>query len=345
MMSMLRTFFEIGRDQSMFDGLNIFQEKELCDKYMGQFPVISITMKSIDGDNYQEAIDALRAIIGTEAMRFQFLEESNILTENEKKRFRALINVNAKGKFTMEEDIILTSLKVLSDLLSKYYNQQVIILIDEYDVPLDKAFQNDYYDKMVRLIRNLFGNVLKTNDNLYFAVITGCLRISKESIFTGLNNFKVRTISDIDCAKYFGFTDHEVREMLRYYGVEDRFADVKEWYDGYHFGKVDVYCPWDVINQCDKMRVRIDSPMESHWENSSSNAIVRDIIEKATEATKAEIEALISGEFYHSMLLGLLKAEGSWITKSNAESGIEYTDITLTVPSVKIGCIIEVKYA
>ena len=185
MMSMLRTFFEIGRDQSMFDGLNIFQEKELCDKYMGQFPVISITMKSIDGDNYQEAIDALRAIIGTEAMRFQFLEESNILTENEKKRFRALINVNAKGKFTMEEDIILTSLKVLSDLLSKYYNQQVIILIDEYDVPLDKAFQNDYYDKMVRLIRNLFGNVLKTNDNLYFAVITGCLRISKERIFTG----------------------------------------------------------------------------------------------------------------------------------------------------------------
>ena len=296
MMSMLRTFFEIGRDQSMFHGLNIFQEKKLCDKYMGQFPVISITMKSIDGDDYQEAIDALRAIIGTEAMRFQFLEESNILTENEKKRFRALINVNAKGKFTMEEDIILTSLKVLSDLLSKYYNQQVIILIDEYDVPLDKAFQNDYYDKMVRLIRNLFGNVLKTNDNLYFAVITGCLRISKESIFTGLNNLNVMTVTDEYFNDGFGFTDNEVEELLAYYSQKEMLEVIKDWYDGYQFGNVSIYCPWDVIKYIQALKKNRNAIPENYWANTSGNDMIRRFIAKADQTTRDEIEQLIAGK-------------------------------------------------
>ena len=187
-------------------------------------------------------------------------------------------------------------MKLLSRLLCKHYDIPVIVLIDEYDVPLDKAHQDGYYPQMVSLIRSLFSQLLKTNPNMSFAVITGCLRIARESIFTGLNHFKIRTISDVDCAEYFGFTDSEVREMLEYYEVEDRFSDVKEWYDGYRFGKSDVYCPWDVINQCDKFRINKDAEMESHWENSSSNVIVQDIIENATETTKTEIEALISGE-------------------------------------------------
>ena len=342
----------------------------------------------------------------------------------------------------------------------------MIVLIDEYDVPLDKAYQKGYYQEMVNLIRSLFSLALKTNENLYFAVITGCLRIAKESIFTGLNNFKVRTVSDVDFAEYFGFTDEEVRKMLAYYGVQDSFDEMKEWYDGYRFGNTDVYCPWDVINQCDKLRVWAEAPMEAHWENSSSNEIVQDILSTATETTKAQIEALISGEaverilipeltytdfdsedeevrqtylwsvlfatgyltdsgkpvngrhklvipnrevrmiyekrirswfkmktisntvrwksfceavkkgdavevqelfnefmsdcisirdtfirkemkenFYHGMLLGLLRAEGSWSVRSNAESGTGYTDILLEIPMTKTGCVIEVKYA
>lgn len=194
-----------------------------------------------------------------------------------------------------EAHILYGSLRLLTQLLYKHYGIPAVVLIDEYDVPLNKAYWNGYYLEMVSLIRSLFSQVLKTNKYLYFAVITGCLRIARESIFTGLNNFKVRTVSDVDYAEYFGFTDHEVREMLKYYGVEDRFEDVKEWYDGYRFGNVEIYCPWDVLNQCDKMRVKKDSPMEAHWENSSSNEIVKDIIEEAIEATKAEIEMLISG--------------------------------------------------
>lgn len=296
MMSMLRAFFEIGRNKSMFDGLNILKEKELCEKYMGQFPVISITLKSIDGDDYHEAIAALRAIIGTEAMRFQFLEESNVLTENEKKRFRALVNVDEKGKFTMEEDVILTSLKVLSDLLSKYYDQQVIVLIDEYDVPLDKAFQNDYYDKMVRLIRNLFGNVLKTNDNLYFAVVTGCLRISKESIFTGLNNLNVMTVTDEYFKDGFGFTDDEVKELLAYYNQKEVIEIVKDWYDGYQFGDISIYCPWDVIKYIQALRKNQNALPENYWANTSGNDMIRRFIAKADQTTRDEIEQLIAGK-------------------------------------------------
>ncbi|MEY8375231.1 AAA family ATPase [Lachnospiraceae bacterium 56-18] len=297
-MDMLKTFFEIGTDPSLFDGLEIAEDDEFCEQYMGRYPVISISLKDVEGMDYQVARAMLGSAVSEEAGRFGFLLGSDRLTKADKKKLNRLIEEDFG-----EASSLYHSLRLLTQLLFKHYGIPVIVLLDEYDVPLDKAYQNGYYSQMVVLIRSLFSQVLKTNKNLYFAVITGCLRIAKESIFTGLNNFKVRTISDIDCAKYFGFTDHEVREMLRYYGVEDRFADVKEWYDGYHFGKVDVYCPWDVINQCDKMRVRIDSPMESHWENSSSNAIVRDIIEKATEATKAEIEALISGEYIEKPII------------------------------------------
>ena len=350
--------------------------------------------------------------------------------------------------------------------LGLHYGRRAVILIDEYDVPLDKAYQEGYYAQMVKLIRSLFSQALKTNKNLDFAVLTGCLRIARESIFTGLNNFNVFSISDSDCAEYFGFTDGEVKEMLKYYGVEDRFPDMKEWYDGYRFGDAEVYCPWDVIVQCRKLRSSKDAPMEPHWENSSSNAIIKDILEDATDTTKGEIEALISGEavekeiipemtytdlgnkdaavrqtylwsvlystgyltdmkkpearihrlvipnkeirkiyedrirswfrmkvtgdrerweqfckavkggdaetvqelfntflsesisirdtavrkekkenFFHGLFLGLLRAEGSWTVKSNAESGTGYSDILLMVPREKTGCVIEVKYA
>lgn len=290
-MDMLKSFFEIGTDPSLFDGLEIAKEDELCKRYMGRYPVISISLKDVGGMDFQVAYAMLGSTISEEAGRFGFLLKSDRLAKADKKKLNRLIEEDFE-----EASSLYSSLRLLTQLLFKHYGVPVIVLVDEYDVPLDKAYQNGYYPQMVMLIRSLFSQVLKTNKNLYFAVITGCLRIAKESIFTGLNNFKVRTISDIECAKYFGFTDYEVREMLRYYGVEDRLADVKEWYNGYHFGTVDVYCPWDVINQCDKMRVKRDSPMESHWENSSGNAIVRDIIEESTEATKAEIETLISGE-------------------------------------------------
>ncbi len=295
-MSMLKTFFEIGRDKNLFDGLKILQEKELCEEYMGQFPVVSITMKSVDGADYPEAIAALKSVIGTEAMRFQFLEETDLLSENEKNLFRALVNVNEKGKFTMDEDVILTSLKILSSLLSKYYGKQVILLIDEYDVPLDKAFQGGYYDKMVRLIRNLFGNALKTNDHLYFAVITGCLRISKESIFTGLNNLNVMTVADEYFNDAFGFTNIEVKELLAYYSRVEAVEIMKDWYDGYQFGQVSVYCPWDVIKYTQALRRNRKALPENYWANTSGNDMIRRFIDKADQTTRDEIERLIAGE-------------------------------------------------
>ena len=422
--------------------------------------MIVISLKDVSGASYNDALKMMSRVIRTEARRHQYLLESDKLTEIDKESLRELY-----AKY-LDEDVQQESIRLLSEMLNKHYGSGVIILIDEYDVPLDKAYQNHFYPQMVHFIRSLFSQALKTNKNLEFAVITGCLRIAKESIFTGLNNFKIRSISDVECAEYFGFTDNEVRAMLEYYGVEDRFSDVKEWYDGYHFGAVDVYCPWDVINQCDKLRLKKDAVMESHWENSSSNAIVQDILEEATETTKAEIEALISGEYvekqlipeltytdfdskdidirqtylwsvlfstgyltdigeadggyhrliipnkevlgiyekkirswfkikiisdtanwnkfcmairdgeaeivemvlnefmvdsisirdtfvkkpmnenyYHGILFGLLKAEGRWIVKSNAESGKGYTDIKITIPTEKIGCVIEVKYA
>ena len=460
-MDMLKSFFEIGADPSLFEGLRIYDDTELCRQYMGKYPVISISLKDVEGGDFETACDNLGILISEEASGFDYLMESEKLTQSDKMKLQGIIEGNFEKKA-----FLYSSLKLLSRLLYKHYDIPVIVLIDEYDVPLDKAHQDGYYPQMANLIRSLFSQLLKTNPNMYFAVITGCLRIARESIFTGLNHFKIRTISDVDCAEYFGFTDSEVREMLEYYGVEDRYSDVKEWYDGYRFGTSDVYCPWDVVNQCDKFRVKKDAEMESHWENSSSNVIVQDIIENATQTTKAEIEALISGEcvekvlipeltytdldskdadirqtylwsvlfasgyltdagepengrhrlvipnrevlgiyekkirswfqvrstentanwrrfcesvkngdaeefqtvfnefleesisirdtcvrkemkenFYHGILLGLLKAEGSFIVRSNAESGIGYTDIMVSIPSKKIGCIIEVKYA
>ncbi len=460
-MDMLKSFFEIGTEAALFEGLEIAEDIDRCREYMGKFPVISISLKDVEGENYETAYDNLGIVISEEAERFDFLPDSKELTWTEKEKLLRLM----KGDFE-KPAYLHNSLRLLTRLLHKHYGTQVIVLIDEYDVPLDKAYQNGYYPQMVQLIRSVFSQVLKTNKNLYFAVITGCLRIAKESIFTGLNNFKVRTIADVSYAEYFGFTDKEVREMLSYYGLEDKFSQMKEWYDGYRFGQVDVYCPWDILNQCDKFLESRSAPMEPHWENSNSNAIIQDIIEHATNTTKDQIEALISGEeiekalipeltytdldsqdvevrqtylwsvlfatgyltvagrlengfyrliipnreilgiyekkirswfkievtnkklkwqnfcsavkdgkakevqellnefmaeaisirdtcakksmkenFYHGLLLGLLQVEESWIVKSNAESGIGYTDIQIERPSEKTGCVIEMKYA
>ncbi len=458
---MLKSFFELGADASLFEGLKIAQEHTLCQQYMGKYPVISLSLKDVDGENYKVAYDSLGILISEEAERYSFLIDSEQLTTSEKNKFQKLMD----GDFE-NSAFLYNSLKLLTRLLRKHFGTPVIVLIDEYDVPLDKAYQKHYYAEMIQLIRSFFSQGLKTNPNLCFAVITGCLRIARESIFTGLNNFKVRTISDVRFGEYFGFTDEEVRAMLAYYGLEEKYGLFKEWYDGYHFGNVDVYCPWDVINQCDKFCESRNAPMEPYWENSSSNFIVRDILENSSETTKSEIEALISGDtiqkvlipeltytdldnketrirqtylwsvlfatgyltdaeepkgkihrlaipnqevlgiykehilswfqtnvtqnaadwtrfcrafidgdsptvqtvfnefmsdsisirdtcvhkemkenFYHGLLLGLLKANGHWIVKSNAESGTGYTDIKLTVPQEKVGCIIEVKYA
>lgn len=460
-MDMLKAFFEIGTDFDLFKGLEIAEDMEKCKEYMGKFPVISISLKDVEGESYEIAYDNLGIAVSEEAERFDFLLDSTKLTRIEKEKLVRLM----EGVFE-KPAYLHNSLRLLTRLLHKHYGTQVIVLIDEYDVPLDKAYQNGYYPQMVQLIRSVFSQVLKTNKNLYFAVITGCLRIAKESIFTGLNNFKVRTIADLSYGEYFGFTDNEVREMLAYYELDDKFDQMKEWYDGYHFGDADVYCPWDILNQCDKFLESPLAPMEPHWENSSSNRIIQDIIEHATNTTKDQIEALISGEgiekalipeltytdldsqdmevrqtylwsvlfatgyltvaerlengfyrlvipnreileiyekkirswfksavtskkrrwqefcrairdgeaekiqllfnefmadsisirdtcvrksmkenFYHGMLLGLLQVEENWIVKSNAESGIGYTDIQIEIPSEKTGCIIEVKYA
>ena len=248
-MSMLKCFFEAGTDPALFNGLKIMQEKELCEKYMGKFPVISISLKSVDGLNYESASAALRTVIGNEAGRFRFLKDSDRLTNDEKEAYAQLTEVGSSqgGIYTMTEKMAEASLQTLSRLLARHYGQKTILLIDEYDVPLNKAFQGGYYDEMVSLIRNLFGNALKTNDSLYFAVLTGCLRISKESIFTGLNNLNVMTMSDPYFCDSFGFTDDEVRELLDYYGLVNFHDIVRDWYDGYRFGDTSVYCPWDVI--------------------------------------------------------------------------------------------------
>ena len=289
-MDMFKSFFEIGADASLFDGLKISNEPQLCEQHMGKYPIISISLKDAEGDDFETAYDSLGILVSEEASRFDFLMESHKLTQSDKTKLQQLID----GDFE-KRAFLHSSLKLLTRLLCKPDGKPAIILIDEYDGPLDKSYQYGYYPQMTRLIRSLFSQALKTNKNLEFAVITGCLRIAKESIFTGLNNFKVRSISDAECSQYFGFTDEEVKKMLEYYGIEERFPDLKEWYDGYHFGHTDVYCPWDVINQCDKLRISKNAKMESHWENSSSNSVIQDIIEDSTESTKAEIETLISG--------------------------------------------------
>ena len=461
-MSMLKCFFETGDDPTAFDGLKIMEEKDLCEKYMGKFPVISISLKSVDGLTYESASVALRTVIGNEAGRFRFLKNSDKLTNDEKEAYAQLTEVGSSqgGIYTMTEKIAEASLQTLSLLLSRHYGQKVILLIDEYDVPLDKAFQGGYYDEMVNLIRNLLGNALKTNDSLYFAVLTGCLRISKESIFTGLNNPKVHTISDLRYDEYFGFTNADVDEILKFYGLSSYKDVIRDWYDGYRFGDTDIYCPWDVINYCDELLADPCAEPENYWANTSGNDLIRRLLKKANQSTRNEVEQLINGgtitkairqeltyrevedsidniwsvlystgyltccrrlpgkkmelalpnrevrelfidlvkdwfeemtqadsarinrfcaafpagdsaliqdmlhdylwesisvrdtavrrnmkeNFYHGMLLGLLRSQGSWLVKSNAETGEGYSDISIQTPD-RSGIVIELKYA
>lgn len=299
-MDMLKMFFEIGCDRSLFDGLKISQERELCEEYMGQFPVISITLKNVDGLSFQAASNALRFVIGNEALRFEFLRESDRLSAAEKESYAQLTKVSdgseGKAVYDISDASLSTSLMVLSQLLSKHYGKKTILLIDEYDVPLDKAFQNGYYDGMVSLIRNLFGNALKTNPALQFAVLTGCLRISKESIFTELNNIKVNTVTDRLFRESFGFTEDEVRALLEYYGCGDMLNTMRDWYDGYRFGRTSVYCPWDVVNYTGEIRLDKNAFPLNYWANSSGNDLVRSFIDRADQATRGEIEQLIAGE-------------------------------------------------
>ena len=440
------------------------QEKELCEKYMGKFPVISISLKGVDGRSFESASAALRTIIGNEAARFRFLNSSARLTNDEKEAYAQLTEVGSSqgGIYTMTEKVATASLKTLSQLLSRHFDQKVILLIDEYDVPLNKAFQAGYYDEMVSLIRNVLGNALKTNDSLYFAVLTGCLRISKESIFTGLNNLKVHTISDVRYDEFFGFTSTDVDEILSFYELSSYKGVIRDWYDGYRFGNVDVYCPWDVINYCDELLADPIAPPKNYWANTSGNDLILRLLKKADQTTKDEVEELINdgkitqkikqeltyrdvddsvenvwsvlyatgyltgkhveqadadifslwipnGEihklfadlvqdwfkemtrsdsarincfcaafpagdaetiqdmlhdylwdsisvrdtavrtnmkenFYHGMLLGLLRSQGNWLVKSNAETGEGYSDIFIQTPE-RIGIVIELKYA
>lgn len=452
-MSMLKSFFEIGTDKSLFDGLYISQNKELCEEYMGKYPVIFLSLKGVDGLTYDKAKKMLAEIIKEEADRHYYLKTSDRLTEEDRYSFQEML--------VGDDENIENSLKNLSRFLYKHYGQKVVIIIDEYDVPLDKAFMNGYYEEMVTLIRGLFGQALKTNDFLQFAVLTGCLRVSKESIFTGLNNFKVLSILDTRYDEHFGFTDSEVKKLLDDYGLSSHLAEIKEWYNGYHFGNADIYCPWDVINYIDELRYDETVRPQDYWSNSSGNAIVRRFIDKADTRTKDEIERLIAGEsiekdispeltydeldksienlwsvlfttgylthhgctesgkyrlaipnrevrnlfikkirewfgdtsrndgkkleefcnafyeknpmkieqlfgdylwntisirdtaaakekkenFYHGILLGLLGYKENWLTKSNAESGLGYSDILVEIPDNRTGVVIELKYA
>jgi len=307
-MSMLKYFFEAGSDVMLFDNgtlfeeLEISKEKELCEEYMGKFPVISITLKGATGESFEDAKVMLRRIIGKEAMRFRFLLESDRIDDAERSQYEALVSMDKTGAFTMSDELLKDSLQTLSQLLQRHYGQSVIMLIDEYDVPLDKAYQSGYYDSMVELVRILFGNAFKTNDSLKFAVLTGCLRISKESIFTGLNNFKVYTVRDVRYKEYFGFTDAEVRQMLEYYGFSGQYDSVKEWYDGYMFGNLGIYCPWDVINYCGDLRDGSVTEPQNYWVNTSSNDIIRRFLSKADAAARDEIELLINGGHVKKMV-------------------------------------------
>ena len=297
-MSMLKCFFEIGSNPALFEGLKITQETVLCEKYLGKFPVISISLKSVDALNFESASVALRTVIGNEAGRFRFLRNSDRLTNDEKEAYAQLTEVGSSqgGVYTMTEKMAEASLQTLSLLLEKHYGQKAILLIDEYDVPLDKAFQGGYYDEIVSLIRNLLGNTLKTNDSLYFAVLTGCLRISKESIFTGLNNLNVMTISDPYFCDSFGFTEDEVTELLDYYGLDDFHDTVRDWYDGYQFGDASVYCPWDVIKYTQILLKDKDAEPENYWANTSGNDLIRRLLKKANQSTRNDVEQLINGE-------------------------------------------------
>ena len=293
-MSMLRSFFEIGTDKSLFNGLYISGNKELCDEYMGKYPVIFLSFKGVDGLDFTTARRMLCTILRDELDRHYYLKTSEALTDED----RALFTKMLHG----QEDNIEDSIRMFSKLLYKHYGQKVVILIDEYDVPLDKAFQNGYYKEMVSLIRGLFGQALKTNEFLQFAALTGCLRVSKESIFTGLNNFEINSIVDIDHDEQFGFTDDEVMKLLSDYGRRERYPDIKEWYDGYHFGNADIYCPWDVINFAKKLVSDPSARPSAFWINSSGNDMVKRFVDKADQTTRDEIEKLVAGGFVEKQL-------------------------------------------
>lgn len=296
-MSMIKSFFEYGCSRQLFEGLEISGEQELCDKYMGKFPVVSITLKGVDARDYEGARIMLASTIGREALQHLFLLESDRLSEEEKKRYRQLIHIDEEGKtgFIMAEDVLKDSLMTLTQLLRKHYKQRVILLIDEYDVPLDKAHQFGYDEEMVGLIRGIFGQALKGNNHLYFAVLTGCLKIARESIFTGLNNFNIFSITDIRFAEHFGFSDKEVKNLLDDYGLADKYGVMKEWYDGYHFGKTDLYCPWDVISYVNLLCSEPDASPRAFWMNTSGNYIIRQFLRMSTPRIRREMETLLAG--------------------------------------------------
>ena len=321
-MSMLQSFFEIGTDPSLFADLYVSKNTDLCEKYLGKYPVIFISLKGIDAGSYEKARAQLIRTLNREARRFQFLLESDRLTTIDKKLFLELLDRN------MEEDAITSSLQELTELLEIHYNQKVIVLIDEYDVPLAKAHENGYYDKMVLLIRNLFGNALKTNTSLAFAVLTGCLRIAKESIFTGLNNFKVYSITNVQFDETFGFTDTEVKEMLHYYELDDKYEEVREWYDGYHFGKADIYCPWDVVNYCNDHLNNPDAEPENYWMNTSGNSIINHFIDSINEPdmlTKTELERLVNGKLVRKRVDEMITYNELYSTMDNLWSTLFMT--------------------
>ena len=294
-MSMLRCFFEIGADKTLFEGLYISQNEQFCDEYMGRFPVVFLTLKGVEGTTFEEARLSLAELIAAEARRFKFLQESDSLDADDKEMYRELISLN-KEQSPVTSVKLRFSLKNLLELLYKHYGRKTIVLIDEYDVPLDKAFQDGYYREMVSLIRGLLGETLKTNDFLQFAVLTGCLRVSKESIFTGLNNFKILSITDVRFDEQFGFTEDEVKKLLNAYHLESHLPEMKEWYDGYHFGDADIYCPWDVINHVELLCKDSKAEPKCYWINSSGNSLVKRFITKANKTTRDEIERLIAGE-------------------------------------------------
>lgn len=289
-MSMLKYFFEIGNDQAIFEGLEISKDKELCDQYQGKFPVISVSLKGAKAGNYEDAKAMMKYIMAAESRRLYDRMSGDKLSEKQKEQMKSLMSDN------MKDTELMTALWILSSILKEYYGKKVIILIDEYDVPLDKAFENNYYNEMIILLRNMLEQSLKTNDNLYMAVLTGCLRIARESIFTGLNNFNIFSSTDQYFDEYFGFTDKEVKEILQYYKVPEAFEQTKKWYDGYRFGNTDIYCPWDVINHCRALKVEPDATPQPYWINTSGNYIVKRFIEKANQQTRREIEQLIEGK-------------------------------------------------
>ena len=300
-MSMLKYFFEIGTDRSLFDGLHICANEKICSEHMGKYPVIFLSLKNAEGLNFDTAKYQMVELIAREAERFPFLAKDTNLSDRDREKYRVL-TAFADGHYQMSDDVLYGSLQTLSELLYKHFNQKTVILIDEYDVPLDKAFQHGYYREMVALIRAMFGRALKTNEALAFAVLTGCLRVSKESIFTGLNNFKILSITDSRFDEQFGFTDKEVQKLLADYHLEARFSETKEWYDGYRFGNVDVYCPWDVINHIDRIKDDPNARPEAYWINTSGNDLVKRFVDKANRTTRNEIEQLIAGNAIEKML-------------------------------------------